>query len=624
MMLKRFLGLFEPKLQKRPETFSLGNRPEEPLPGIGVEQPSPVTPEEAGLTPAQVALARLREDYEATRSLLQELTGYDPKDVDAIRRECVHLGQLIGKLEADAAEAQPQGDISARIDDNLGRVKDVFHVPRNSDVIIREFELGLAPPVRAFLLYIEGLADKEIISWAILQPLMLLATLGKLPAGKEPSKIIRENLVPGHQVEIKYSFMDAIDAVLTGVSALFIDGQPYAVLIETKKWEHRSVERASVERVVYGPQQAFNEISRTNSALVRRKLRSPDLVMEALKVGRRSESELFLMYVEGLTNPRLVDEVRRRIQAIDVDYLPESGMLEQYIETSPISLFPQSLPTERPDRVAAFLSEGHIALVVDDNPFALIVPATFTSFFHSAEDYYLRWPFGSFIRAFRLAGMLFALYLPALYIAITNFHPEMIPTDLLLAVAASREPVPFPIPVEVLFMELSLEIIREAGIRMPSTIGPTLGIIGALILGQAAVAAGIVSPILVIIVAITGLGSFLIPNYSATFTIRILRFLMIFLASAFGMFGLAVGTYALIIHMAALQTYGVPFLSPIAPFRPGTPDIGVRGPLYKMEKRPSFLRPLDRIRQAPLTRKWAPGGPVEKRKQQAQYEEERE
>lgn len=312
------------------------------------------------------------------------------------------------------------------------------------------------------------------------------------------------------------------------------------------------------------------------------------------------------MYIKDIANPQLVAEVKYRIQSIAeaTDYISETGVLEEYIEDHPRSLIPQTLSTERPDRLAAHIREGYVGIVMANSPYSLAVPATFAIFLHTAEDFYLRWPFGNFLRILRAASILIALLLPAIYIAIVNYHQEMIPTDLLLAITAARETVPFPSLVEILFMEFSFELIREAGIRIPSVIGPTIGIVGALILGQAAVSASIVSPILIIVVAITALGSFVVPNYNASFTIRLLRFAFTLLGGFLGFFGIAFGIFIMTLHVATLTSFGVPFLTPIAPYRSKSNDRVIRPLNFNQPYRPYYLRPLDWIRQQKVARPW--------------------
>ncbi|MGE5576678.1 MAG: spore germination protein [Syntrophothermus sp.] len=514
------------------------------------------------------------------------------------------------KGQKGGGQEKKESDISPRLEENLNWLKELFHAEKNSDIIVREFFLATDPPRKAALIFVEGLIDKKTVNLAILEPLMLLASLNKdaKPEGpdvKDPVEMVLKHLVPGTQVEKRDTFAGLIDGMLKGASLLLVDGADSALLVETKGWEHRNVEKPTIEQVVKGPHEAFTEVIRVNTALIRRRIRSPHLIMEVIKVGRLSSTDVVVAYIEGLTNPKLVEEVKRRLKAIEVDFVPDSGYVEQYLEDGPFSPFPQFLSTERPDRVAAGLTEGQVAILTDGSPYVTVVPSTFTIFLQSPEDYYMRWPYTSLLRAIRLGALLIAVFLPALYIAITTFHQEMIPTGLLLAIVASREKVPFPVLLEAMLMELSLELIREAGLRIPTAIGPTIGIVGALILGQAAVQANIVSPILVIIVAVTALGAFTVPNFLAGFSLRFLRFPMMLLAGFLGLYGVAAGIAFLVLHMASLKSFGVPFLSPIAPYRPSPGgDIVLRSPLWRMEKRPVIFRPLDRWRQAPYVRTW--------------------
>ncbi|HEY3315933.1 MAG TPA: spore germination protein [Bacillota bacterium] len=498
-------------------------------------------------------------------------------------------------------------------DANLAWAMQVFHKQDNSDVVIRELEIGTEPPVRAFILYFDGLVVKNAVWEGVLQPLMLLSEIDDIRRRGNLLDSVAKRLVPSDKYETVTDYEAVIAHVLTGETALFVDGEAGALALETKGWEHRSVERAQSEMVVRGPIEGFTEALRSNTALVRRLIKSPDLVVEGLKIGRLSRTDVALMYIKGLTNDKLVTEVRRRIKAIDVDFAPQSGMLEQYIEDFPFAIFPQVTSTERPDRVGAFLSEGNVAILVGDDPWALIAPMTFTTFLHSSEDYYLRWPYANFLRILRFVSMLIALFVPAAYIAVTNYHQEMIPTDLLMAIASSRHGVPFPVPVEVILMELSFELIREAGVRIPNVIGPTIGIVGALVLGQAAVAANIVSPILVIIIAVTGLATFAIPNFSASFAVRVLRFPFEIVAAFLGFPGMAAGMLFMALHLASLRSFGVPYLSPVAPRRTPTADVLLRGQLWTMWHRPPFLRQSDQIRQDLIVRKWAPASQLAKK-----------
>jgi spore germination protein KA len=494
--------------------------------------------------------------------------------------------------------------LSKNLQDNLNALKSILHYGTNADAVVREFDIPTIPKTEASIVFIEGLASTNIIDFAILQPLMLIANLDDDRKAENTLELVKRRLLPGNQVTEKDNLRAITEGVLSGATCLLIEGSDIALTVETRSWEHRGIEKPSAEMVVRGPQEAFNETLRSNLALIRRRMRTPDLITEMLKVGTLSRVDCAVLYIEGLTNPELVDEVKRRISETKSDHIQDTGVLEQFIEEKPYVLAPQTLSTERPDRMASFLAEGYVGIMLDGSPFGLVLPATFWSLLQSAEDYFLRWPFGAFLRVIRTLALILAIFLPAIYLALTNFHPEMIPTDLLLAIAASREKVPFPTAVEVLIMELSIELIREAGVRIPGIIGPTLGIVGALILGQAAVAASIVSPILVVIVAITALGAFAVPNFNMSFAIRLYRFLYIVLAAALGFYGVAIGVFIQLVTYVNLKSFGVPYMSPVAPYTRSSGDALFRYPLWKSEIRPSFLNPQQEERQPRISRGW--------------------
>jgi spore germination protein KA len=493
--------------------------------------------------------------------------------------------------------------LSKNLQDNRHLLEEIFDVPTNMDFIFRDFKIPCLN-LDALLIYIDGMTDRNTQNFAVLQPLMLLGP--EDISTKDPSEILYQKLVPEHQITKNTTLSDVINGILDGSSILLTDKSNQALIIETKGWEHRAVEKPGNEQVVRGPQESFTETFRVNTASVRRYIKDPKLITEILRVGRRSRTLVGIMYIKDIANPKLVDEVRYRIKSVanTTDYISETGALEEFLEDHPRSLIPQMLSTERPDRLAAHLREGYVGVVMQNSPFSLAIPTTFAIFLHAAEDYYLRWPFGNFLRIIRAASIFIALLLPAIYIGVVNYHQEMIPTDLLLAMTAARESVPFPAIVEILFMEFSFELIREAGIRIPGLIGPTIGIVGALILGQAAVAASIVSPILIIVVAITALGSFVVPNYNASFTVRLLRFAFTLLGSILGFFGIALGLFIMALHTATLTSFGVPFLSPIAPYRAKSADRVIRPEIFKQRFRPWFLKPLDLVRQEKNSRPW--------------------
>ena len=527
-----------------------------------------------------------------------------------------HIDNLLGAQDQGKKAMEQAGDLSASLDENVERLKKLFRMPDNKDLIIRDLQVATQPPTRAVVCFMEGLTDKIVINEHILQPLMLLAHLDHHVGSEGESgrtqfsvETVMQRLLPGHQTTEKYDMASISESLLAGDTVLFFENTKTALAVETKAPPGRSVGEPKAEQVVQGPQDAFVEAWRVNVALVRRRLKDPRVVTDILTVGRVSKNYVGMMYIDGIANPKVIAEVRRRVKAIDVDVVNGSGPLEQYIEDSPSSMLPGALTTERPDRTAAYLSEGNVALLADNSPYALIVPVTFWSLLQTAEDYYLRYPFGAFIRYIRLIALLITIVVPSLYIAVVNYHHEMIPTELMLFIASSRENVPLPALVELILMDLTFELIREAGTRIPNVIGPTVGLVASLVLGQAAVEAKLISPLMVLIVAVTGLASFAIPHYVTSYGVRAWRFFVLAGAALLGFYGMAAAVFIMVLYVSGLRSFGVPFLTPVAPMRAQTSDAITRHPLYKMEQRPSYARPLDKQRQEEVVRTWDPMAP---------------
>lgn len=508
--------------------------------------------------------------------------------------------------DSDCAKKQTKIEstltVSSDLNRNLSQLKKVFNLPENQDVVIRE--LSIARKFDAFIVFVDGMVDKNTINHFILPQLMDTKKFDSFD-GNCPLDFIIKSVISINQVTKMKDYDKIQKQVLYGLTALFIDGCNESLVMETRGFEKRNVDNPKTEAVVKGSQEAFTENLRTNITLVRRIIKSEKLITEFLPVGKTNNSNCAVMFIEGIANPKVVKEVRKRIQSIDSDFVQGSGMLEQFIEDSPWMLLPQILSTERPDRTASFLVSGQVVIIVDGTPFALAAPVTFWGMFHTSEDSNLRWQYGTFLRIVRFVGLLLAASLPGLYLALELYHPEMLPTTLLAMIEKTRENVPFPAIIEIIMMEFSFELIREGGLRVPGLIGQTLGIIGALILGQAAVAAGLVSPMLIIIVSITGLGSFTIPSYELGVAIRILRFVYILAGSIAGFFGISVAFTVTAGFACAMKSFGVPFFSPVTPRTRVNPDIIIQQPIFKQKMRPDYLNTPDKKRQGSNPRGWA-------------------
>jgi len=515
--------------------------------------------------------------------------------------------QIDAKLEAPHPDSQELNiPFGLSLDDNLALFKNLFG--NASDLLVREFSFGARQEIRVALVYIDGLSDTNSISEAILKPFVYRSLSDDkspiLPESAYP--MIRDWLITFGSVKEAARINEVLDYVLTGCAALFIDGTSQVLIVVVKGWKARDVEEPKAEAFVRGPRDSFNETLRTNTALIRRRIKTPRLRFDTLKIGRMTKTDICVVYIHGLTDPALKDEVISRLKRIDTDGILESGYLEDFIKDNPWTPFSLLDRTERPDKVAGALLEGRVAIVIDTTPFALLVPAVFSEFLQAPEDYYESF---DYIRAFRWLGLIIATFLPSVYVALSTYHQEMIPTGLVLSMAAGREGVPFPALVEALSMEISFDFLREAGARMPRSVGQAVGIIGALVLGQASVAAGIVSPIMVVIVSLAAVASFMIPNYSSSHAIRFIRFPFLLLAGAFGLPGIFWGILVLLLHLASLRSFGVPYLYPVAPGVPGEwKDVFFKAPRWMMDFRPSLLRARKIRRQAPGQMPGPPGG----------------
>lgn len=476
----------------------------------------------------------------------------------------------------------------------------------SDDVIFHEFQIGKDVKLDVSLVFIDGLADKAVVDGDILAPLLIEVPkiiddcweIGRAGAAEK----IKSRFLTIREVREENYFGNLVEACLDGDGILLIDGCSTALIAGVKGWEHRNVSQPINERNVRGPQESFNEVLRSGIALLRRKIKDPNLTIKTQVIGKRSKTAVSVVHIKDITNPALLQEVDKRLSQIDTDSILESGYIEQYIEDNPFSPFPQIQYTERPDRVAAALLEGRIAIMVDGTPNVLIIPAVLSNFWTAVDDYYERWMAANLFRTFRTINILVAVILPSLYIAITTYHQEMLPTPLAFSVAGARQGLPFPAFVEAIIMEIALELLREAGLRLPGVIGQTIGIVGGIILGQAAVTAGIVSPLMIVIVALTAIGSFSIPSYSAGISLRILRFPLMILAAMLGLYGIMFGVIIILIHLITLSSFGIPYLSPITPTNLNSlKDTAIRTPLWAMRFRPKHLKTKDDTRQAVKT-----------------------
>lgn len=507
---------------------------------------------------------------------------------------------------------------------NLEYMKVRYNALINSDIIIREFTLTARnKQYNAFLFYIEGMVNSQIINDFVLNPLMLRNRANMFDG--DENRIVKEavtnnisvrrvkkfnlldyifsNLMPQNNVKKVQEFDEIISGINSGNCALFIDTLDTAFDIDVKGFKHRNVEKPENEIVIRGSQEGFTEAIRINTSLVRRIVNNENLVIENIEVGTLSKTKCAICYMKNIANNELVSEVKYRLNNINVDYLISSGQLEQLIEDNGKFSLPQLISTERPDKATNYLLEGRVVIIVNGSPYSLVAPGTLIDFLSSPEDLNLKYQFANLLKVIRILAFILTLLLPGLYVAITSYHQELIPTELLFAIVASRESVPFPIIFEIFLMELSFELIREAGLRVPSPIGPTIGIVGALILGQAAVEANIVSPILIIIVAITGISSFAIPDFSLSFHCRLTRFLYIVLGYLLGFLGICLGLFVHFLIISNLKSFGFPYLQPYVPVTNTHKKI-MLSPAWKREYRSDFLNTKRPKKQDKISMAW--------------------
>ncbi|MEK8127148.1 spore germination protein [Paenibacillus filicis] len=452
------------------------------------------------------------------------------------------------------------------VNEDVLKFQTVFN--KCADIHYRNVEMNGGK--KGALIFLCGLVDIKSVDLNIMRQLTecrddFLEQPGPFTADMKTK--IQNQLIYASQAGWVGTFDETVEHILAGDVALLLDGLPEVLVIHERHWEKRSIEEPATEAVIRGPREGFQESLGTNISLIRRRLKTPSLKMEEVKVGRLSNTEIAIVYLEGIADKALVREVKERIGRIKIDAILESGYIEELIEDHALSPFPQVLVTERPDRVVGNLLEGKVAIIIDNTPFVLLVPGTFFELLQSPEDYYQRYFIASSIRMLRLLAVISSLLLPSLYIALTTFHHEMIPTMLLISIASARETVPFPAFVEALLMEVAFEGLREAGVRLPRPVGQAVSIVGALVIGQAAVAAGIVSSPLVIIVSMTGIASFIFPSFQLGLAFRLLRFPMMIAAAALGLYGILMLLLMLLLHMLHLRSFGVPYMTPLAPLR---------------------------------------------------------
>lgn len=560
------------------------------------------------------------------KSFFSNLLNYTPVDI--------YDFLLLGDSNTDTTSSTNNNEdkienIYPSISVNMEKLKIKYNALINSDIIIRDFTLTARnKQYNAFIIYIDGMVDSTLINNFVLDPLMLRNRANSFDGSQNQviSEAVTNNitirkvkkfnlidyiynsLIPQNSVNKEEKFSDIIYGINSGNCALFVDTINIAFNIDVKGFKQRSVDSPNNEIVIKGPQEGFVENIRTNTSLLRRIINNENLIIENIEVGDITKTKCGVCYMKNIANSDLIAEVKYRLNNLSVDSILSSGQLEQLIEDDNMMGVPKILSTERPDKCTKYLMQGRVVVLLNGNPYALIMPATLIDFMSSPEDTNLKTLFANFLKTIRIISAFLTLLLPGLYISVTSFHQEILPTELLFSLLSARENVPFPVIFELLLMEISFELIREAGLRVPSPIGPTIGIVGALILGEAAVNANIVSPILIIIVAITGISSFAIPDFSFGFHLRVFRFLFTFLGFIAGFLGIGLGVFVYMTVLSDIKSFGVPYTVPFAPPTNSEGNGYFIPPVWKQEYRANFLSPKKINSQKKISMNWKFGG----------------
>ena len=491
-------------------------------------------------------------------------------------------------------------DISTNMDINIKNIETLFK--DCADIVKREVKVEGREEFRIYGVYTDGLINRDILENYLLTTLFNYKNINGEIKKQENTRtqLIMQHFSATFDVKEVEKMEDMVRAVLSGDSAIFVEGCEKGLVIATRGWPGRGVSEPSAENVVRGPREGFTETIRFNTVLVRRRIRDTKLKFKAISYGTRSKTDVVVAYIEDIAKPELVEEVMTRLDKYVIDAILDSGYIEQLIEDSWKSPFPQTQATERPDKFAASLLEGKVGILVDTSPFGIIVPATLNAFYQASEDYYQRWQIMSFTRMLRYLVSFLSFTLPGLYIAALNFHPDILPTPFAITIAASREGITFSTVTEIILMEIIFELFREAGIRAPGAIGHVVSLVGGLVIGQALVDANIISPMIIIIVAFTAICTFGIPDYNLTSAFRLVRYLFILLSAMFGLYGFLIAMLLVLAHLSSLESFKTPYLAPYnISDQNGASDLKdtvLRFPTFMQTTRPIFARQMQRTR----------------------------
>lgn len=500
-------------------------------------------------------------------------------------------------MEHPSWNPQKSGVITEDFKQNLLLIREAAHVNESEDVILRQFSV-LGHP--AAILYLDGMADGEAVQRYLMEPLLHAAPCDELSL----DSYLAEKVLPLASVSPTAQLFTVLSRVFSGDAALIVDTMPGALIADVKGFIRRGISEPINESVIAGPHEGFTESLRDNTVLMRRMMRTPSLIIEAAAVGNKIPSRVCMLYLNGIARKENVDELRRRLEGINIDYVSSIGMLEQLLEDQPFSLLPQTAATERPDRAVSFLNEGQIVLLMENAPSALALPSGFQHLFHAPDDTAMRWQYGTFLRLLRLSGITISLLLPAVFICLTVYHPEGMSLSLLTSVIESQAKVPLSLFPSLLIMLLIFSLINEAGTRVPGALGASLSIVGGLILGQAVVEAELFSPLVLIVVALSGLGSYAAPSFPITLSIRISQLILVLGAGIGGYPCMIFALFALLTRCFGITSLDQPFFAPAIPKRPANPDAILRKPIWRQRLRGAIANPFFMDRMIGPMRVW--------------------
>lgn len=485
--------------------------------------------------------------------------------------------------------------MSTRLEENIETIGALFK--DCADVVKRKMTIGGENKIDIYFVYIDNMINKELLEMATIQ--MVFKNALDLP-DKNQFEYIKEKAIQTVDLAEFITMSQCVESILSGDTLIFVEGYDKALKMSIRGTPNRGVPTSETEVSVRGSKESFSEAFHINRVLLRRRIKDTNFKIKQFKVGTRTRTDVAICFLEDVAKPEIVADIEKRLKEFIIDGIFDSGMLEQLTERNVYSPFPEFQSTERPDKAASAILEGRVVVIVDNSPFALVLPTTLNSFFQASDDAYTRWEVATFTRVLRYIGAFLSTCLPGLYIAVVNYNAELLSPAIALSFAAARSGVPFSVLVEVIIMEIAFQMLLEAGIRLPGPMGGTLGIVGGLIIGDAAVNANIVSPIVVIVIALTAISAFTVPNEPFAAAFRVVRYLIIILSAFLGLFGFVIGIMILLIHLGGLKSFGIPYMVPFAAsgINQGTDtkDAIIRFPFRALKRRPLFAEKEERTR----------------------------